>query len=126
MKTLINFPKMRVGRFPLKKGEKIPLHIHYKQYGLAYLLSGRCFIKSYNILERDKEELSLMLFNEIEIQQHDYQILTPTLNAHEILAIEDCLFLDIFSPGKQAGLLSEYLEILEEKNKLIKARIIPP
>lgn len=35
--------------FALKAGEKIPLHIHLDQFGLAYLLQGKYILSVYAI-----------------------------------------------------------------------------
>lgn len=120
-----HFPTMRIGKFLLKKGETIPLHIHPSQYAMAYLLSGKAEISVYNILEQKQDEYSLFLDSVSLIETGDYQILTPTKNGHRIKALEDSWFLDTFSPGKEEGPLSVYLEVIAKQGDAIRARALP-
>jgi len=117
---------MRIGRFVLKAGEKIPLHIHAGQFGLAYLLSGKCNISTYLVAETG-HEFHLTLDKKQILTAHTYSILTPKVNAHQIEVIEECVFLDIFAPGKAEGKLSDFLEIIQEKKNgaQLVARKIP-
>lgn len=120
----LNYPNLKVGRFTLLKGETIPLHLHPDQFGMAYVVSGRCEVKSYQILER-AESLFTLSIPKIEIlEANDHAIITPVDNGHEIIALEDTCFLDMFAPGKSDGLLSTYLNIIEQTAEKIIARAI--
>lgn len=114
----LDYPTMKVGRFTLKAGEKIPLHIHQNQYGLAYLLVGQCQIKTYEIVSIDEHLCELTLTSDSIKNVNDYCVLTPTINAHEITAIDNSTFLDVFSPGSQSGYLSTYLKVVTEQNPI--------
>jgi hypothetical protein len=127
-----HYPNMRIGRFNLKAGEKIPLHIHENQFAMAYLLTGKCVVKTYQIEKIASNKYLLELSAEQIMEAHDYSILTPKINAHEIEVTEDAVFLDVFAPGKQEGRLSEYLKVvnteLDEvviKEDQLVAEIVP-
>lgn len=118
----LNYPNMRVHRITLKAGEEIPIHMHTGQFGFMYLLCGKCRLTTYSIEELRDEQFMLTLDSNHEIIAHDYATLTPYLNAHQIHAIEDSVFLDIFAPGKDEGKLSDYLEIISSEQN--SSRII--
>lgn len=120
-----SFPNMRVGKFLLKKNEVIPIHIHPQQYAMAYLLSGRAEITTYDILSQEDSEYQLKVESVAVKSGDDCQILTPTKNGHKIKAIEDTWFLDVFAPGKEEGILSTYLQIINEADGVIYAKSIP-
>ena len=114
-----HYPNMRISRFSLKAGEKIPLHIHRNQFGLAYLLYGKCLVKTYEVEKIDEEQLLLTLNAQQELSTHSYCVITPKINAHQIHALEDSTFLDVFAPGLAEEKLSDYLDIIKsEKNGL--------
>jgi len=112
----LNYPNMRVSRFSLKVGEKIPLHVHQNQFGLAYLIQGRCLVTSYVVNKTNDDLFLLTLDKKQELLQHSYCILTPQVNAHEIYAHEDSIFLDIFAPGNNGERISDYLKVVSDKN----------
>lgn len=130
MNNLINldlcYPNMRVARFSLKAGEVIPLHLHKDQFGLVYLLYGKCSVITYHVNEMNDGLFRLQFNNKEIITANTYTVLTPNINAHEIEALEECTFLDIFSPGKSDGPLSSYLQIMdkEENTQAIIAKKI--
>src|ERR1700722_5952478 len=94
----LNYPNMRVSRFNLQAGERIPLHIHQHQFGLVYLIKGKCIITSYKVDKLEEELFQLTLDKKQELLNHSYCILTPQINAHEIYVVENSTFLDIFAP----------------------------
>lgn len=55
------FPQMHVGRFVLKQGEVIPLHIHPEQYATAYAIAGKAQIMSYDITSQNGQIYGLRL-----------------------------------------------------------------
>lgn len=113
----LEYPNMRAGRFTLQAGEEIPIHIHENQFGFAYLLSGKCQITTYVVEEIENELMLLTLDMKQELIAHNYSVLTPKINAHQIYAVEDTTFLDIFAPGSPRGELTTYLDIISsEKN----------
>lgn len=109
----LHYPNMRIGRFTLKAGETIPLHIHANQFGLAYLLEGKCQVTTYDVAPMEDELFLLTLRNQEDLTAHSYTMLTPKTDAHEIYAIEDSILLDIFAPGKAEGMVSEYLDVIK-------------
>lgn len=111
----LHYPNMRIGRFLLGAGERIPVHIHAGQFGMAYLLKGKCVVTTYVIDEINDEQVSLTLDSKQTLTAETYSILTPQKNAHQIEAVEDCIFLDVFAPGKSEGKLSDYLEIIKSE-----------
>lgn len=110
-----HYPNMRMGRFQLKAGERIPIHIHADQFGLAYLLRGKCVLTTYIVEAINDEEVSLTLDSKQTLTADTYSVITPQNNGHEIEAIEDCVFFDVFAPGKREGKLSDYLEIIKSE-----------
>lgn len=119
------FPNMRVGRFFLKKGEEIPLHIHPEQYGMAYLLTGKAEVTTYNILSQEDNQYRLEVESVDILCGGEHQVLTPVKNGHKIIAVEDTWFLDTFAPGRETGYLSVYLNIIEESRGVIVSESIP-
>jgi len=122
-----HFPNMRLGRFTLKAGEKISIHIHSGQFGFVYLLKGKCVLFTYKVDEIDNGLLELNLDSKETIVTDAYSIMTPKKNAHLIEAVEDSIFLDIFAPGKSGGeRLSDYLDIIksEQNDSRLIARTI--
>lgn len=110
-----HYPNMRMGRFQLKAGERIPIHIHADQYGLAYLLQGKCVLTTYIIEALNDDEVVLTLNSKQTLTADSYSVITPQNNGHEIEAIEDCVFFDVFAPGQGEGRLSDYLEIIKSE-----------
>ena len=106
---------MRIGRFVLKAGEKIPLHIHAGQFGLAYLLSGKCNISTYLVAETG-HEFHLTLDKKQILTAHTYSILTPKVNAHQIEVIEECVFLDIFAHATHYIAEGELMQLVNCNN----------
>jgi hypothetical protein len=111
----LHYPNMRMGRFLLKAGERIPIHIHAGQFGLAYLLQGKCVLTTYIVEAINDEEVFLTLDSKQTLTADSYSVITPQNNGHQIDAIEDCVFLDVFAPGQSEGKLSDYLEIIKSE-----------
>lgn len=111
----LHYPKMRISRFSLKAGEKIPLHIHANQFGLVYLLKGKCDLSTYTVDKIDRKRFLLLLDSKQMLTEDSYSILTPKKNAHQIDIIDDSIFLDIFSPGSTKKTLSVFLDIIESE-----------
>lgn len=113
------FPGMKVSRMFIKKGDYIPLHGHPNQHGLLFVLEGRCSIKKYQFKSKEDQCVKIQLIDERILMKDDYSVITPKENIHTIIAEEDTSLLDIFSPGKKEGRLSEYFKILsEDKNNI--------
>lgn len=108
------FPGMRITQFLIKKGDKIPLHGHPDQYGLLFVLEGKCSIKKYKILSRDDERYTIQIIDERVLINNEHSVITPVNNIHTLVAEEDTKLLDIFAPGVASGRLSEFLKILSE------------
>ena len=120
----LNYPNLKVGRFTLAKGETIPIHLHPGQYGMAYLLSGRCELYSYRLINQAGPVYNLSLPSIQILEKDQHSVLTPTDNAHKIVALEESCFFDVFAPGKSDGLLSTYLDIIQQTDQEITARAI--
>ena len=119
------FPNMRVSRFQIKAGDTIPLHCHPNQYGFIYVLAGKCLIKNFETLNQNQENYQLKLINEVVVRTNDYLTITPTYNAHIIVAQEETVFLELFAPGVKSGFLSQHLEIKENlRDNILVAKTI--
>ena len=69
----LQFPKMRVGRFSIKSGEIIPLHLHLEQDGFVYIVDGVVEIKTFTVLNVNKAHYSLELIGQQQLNENDYQ-----------------------------------------------------
>jgi len=123
----LQYPNMRIGRFSIKAGEIIPLHLHLRQYGFVYIVKGKCRIKNFTILSANENQYTLQLTDQRTVHEGEHSMITPTVNAHLITAIEDTTFLDSFYPGNKEGMLSQYCSIIDENTEQtqITAKIIP-
>lgn len=119
---VLQYSNMKVVRFNLKKGDEVPLHLHDGQNGFAYLLEGRCVLTNYHIDHEDDNSAELTYHSEQEVEANGYCALTPKLNAHKILALEDCIFLDCFAPSIAEDCRCAFLEIVETDGLKVKAR----
>ncbi|PIQ43562.1 MAG: hypothetical protein COV52_07820 [Gammaproteobacteria bacterium CG11_big_fil_rev_8_21_14_0_20_46_22] len=123
---VIDYPDMMVGRFCLKAGDVIPHHLHKGQYALTYLLSGKSRVNCYAHEKLSETDYCLTLASSDVVIANQAMTLTPELNVHSIAAIEDSVFLDVFSPGKQDGEgVTVFFDIVENRGETLLAKVMP-
>lgn len=129
------YPDMLVTRSSLKKGDEVPLHAHSNHYGFVYVLSGRCEITTYSVLEQQEDRFQINLVSHKEYKPNDFAVISKRDNVHRIVALEDTVFLDAFSSKPGAGIFQQFLSVIpsgleaaskpETDSPLITTRVIP-
>lgn len=116
---------LHVARFRLNAGSILPLHDHPERTGLICVLKGKCQLKSYDIDHTDDDFYYLKQKTNKAMHESEISYLTESENnLHSILALEDSLIYDVFTPPYPDEDITTYFDILEfdEATNLHKAR----
>ena len=89
-----------VGLFLIATGQKLPLHDHPRMTVWLKVLRGTLRVRSYDWVEKEPRGGWVQLTSDLHVDpETEPQILRADHgNLHEIRAVEDAAFLDLFSP----------------------------
>ena len=103
--AIFEHPDFSVGLFLLQAGQFLPLHDHPEMTVWLKVLCGRLRVRSFDWIkdgEKQPEEAPRLArsISDLEVDASSRpQVLEPKFsNLHEIVALEDAAFLDVFSP----------------------------
>lgn len=95
---LLHRQGVSVGLFLMPRGGVIPLHDHPGMYGLMRILRGRLLITGYDLLD-PRGAVRRAFRAELGSQGPAVPAIRPLRHAlHEVVAVEDAAFLDLFVP----------------------------
>lgn len=120
------FPKMHITRSYILKNDVVPMHVHNRNYGFVYVLSGKCKIANYAIESQQGDEFLIKMIDEKIYGADDFTLVTQKNNIHSFEALEDTTFLDAFSVADPKENIQDFIKVTEKdpSTGVMRAKII--